>query len=92
MKVSPARSFIGLPSFPSGPHVWISGTFSSIRTFGRTVYAHLMATHASPLMFLSTGFPPFAREKCLQSGENHASATGFPAQASTGSTCQTSSQ
>ena len=43
------------------------------------VPAHFRATHASPLIFFSTGLPPLAFEKCLQSGLNHASPTRRPA-------------
>ncbi|WP_310734149.1 hypothetical protein [Ideonella dechloratans] len=36
-------------------------------------------THASPRMCLETGVPPFAFEKCLQSGLSHTRPTGrFP--------------
>jgi hypothetical protein len=42
-------------------------------------------------MFLSTGLPPFALLKCLQSGLNHASARRFFT-TSRGSTFQMSSQ
>lgn len=73
-------------------HVLNSSTFSSIITLGLTSPAHLQATQARPRMNLSFGFPPLALLKCLQSGENHASPTGCPSQAFTGSTCQTSSQ
>ena len=92
LKVSPVRSLIGLLSAPRGHQVWISGTFSSIITRGLTSNAHLIETQARPLILLSTGLPPFAREKCLQSGENQASATGLSPHASLGSTSQTSSQ
>ena len=54
--------------------------------------AQRQATHARPRINLSFGFPPFALLKCLQSGENHASATGCPPHTLTGSTCHTSSQ
>lgn len=45
--------------------------------------------HARPRIFRSTSAAPFAFEKCLQSGENHASATGRPRQTVSGSTSQT---
>jgi hypothetical protein len=81
-----------LPVFEStGPHVWNSSTFSSTMTRGRTAAAQRIATQASPRIFFETGFPPFAFEKCLQSGESHMRPTGRPAHASTGSTFQTSS-
>jgi predicted metal-binding protein len=37
-----------------------------------------MTTHASERIFFSTGFPPRALLKCVQSGENHAMPTGCP--------------
>ena len=80
--------FTGLP-LRTGPQVWNSSTFSRMMTLGRTVPAHRSTIQASPRMFLSTGFPPLALLKCLQSGENQASPTGRPRQTSTGSTSQT---
>lgn len=47
---------------------------------------------AKPLIFLLFGLPPFAFEKCLQSGESHIRSTGCPPVASIGSTSHTSSQ
>ena len=58
---------------------------------GFTVIAHRRMTHDRPRILRLTGFPPFALLKCLQSGLNHASATGRPLHASTGSTFHTSS-
>ncbi len=61
----------GRPSSPMLPHVLNSSTFSSMMTRGRVFEAHRSATHAKPRIFFSTGLPPFALEKCLQSGDNH---------------------
>jgi hypothetical protein len=58
---------------------------------GFTAFAQRTATQASPRTRGLTGFPPFAFEKCLQSGESHISPTRRPRHASTGSTFQTSS-
>ena len=43
---------------------------------GRVRSAHLRAIQAKPRIFFSTGFPPFALEKCLQSGLSQTSPTG----------------
>ena len=56
---------------------------------GRTVPAHRSTIHARPRIFRSTSAAPLALEKCLQSGENHASPTGRPRQTSLGSTSHT---
>ena len=49
-------------------------------TRGRTVPAQRRTIQARPLICLSTGFPPLALEKCLQSGDAHSRPTGLPAQ------------
>jgi hypothetical protein len=90
--VNPRRSGHGSPVSSSGPQSSNSSTFSSMMTRGRTAFPQRTTTHARPRIFLSTGFPPFALLKCLQSGENQASPTGRPRQASAGSTFQMSSQ
>ena len=61
-------------------------------TRGLTVAAQRITTQHSPRIFFSTGLPPLALEKCLQSGENHASPTGRPAATARGSASQTSWQ
>ncbi|MPM35521.1 hypothetical protein SDC9_82114 [bioreactor metagenome] len=81
-----------MPFVSNGPHVLNSSTFSSIITLGFTVAAHRTATHAKPLMFFSTGLPPLALLKCLQSGLNQQSATGLPPVTVNGFISQTDSQ
>ena len=53
---------------------------------GCTVPAHLVTTHARPRIDFLTGVPPFARLKCVQSGEKCAHPTGLPFVALYGST------
>ena len=45
-------------------------------TRGRVLAAQRNATQANPLIFFSTGLPPLALEKCLQSGLNQTNPTG----------------
>ncbi|MCY1234445.1 hypothetical protein D9M72_470280 [compost metagenome] len=63
----------------SGPHSFHSSTFSMMMTSGFARSAQSTITHARSRMFRSTGLPPLALEKCLQSGENQARPTCFPA-------------
>ena len=72
LNVMPLRRGQGWLSI-SGPQVWNSSTFSNTMTSGLAMPAHFSTIHARPRIFFSTGFPPFALEKCLQSGENQAS-------------------
>src|ERR1700683_4755323 len=74
-----------------GPQVSNSRTFSSMITRGLTLAAQRITTQARPRIFFSTGLPPLALEKCLQSGLNHASPTLRPRVTSHGSTVQTDS-
>jgi hypothetical protein len=53
--------------------------------------AHRQTTQARLRMFLLTGLPPLAREKCLQSGEAQSRPTGRPPVTMRGAAFQTSS-
>ena len=75
----------------SGPQSANSRTFSRQMIRGLTCSAHLQTIQASDLIDFSTGFPPFAREKCLQSGLAHRRPTGFPRVSLRRSVRQTSS-
>ena len=55
----------------------------------KTNHPHTVHYQASPRIRLSTGFPPFALLKCLQSGEAHKRPTGLPPVISRGSTSHT---
>lgn len=96
LKVRPFFAGSGKPLLSSGPHVLNSSTFSSTITRGRwpalNALAQRTTSHARPRTLFSTGLPPFALLKCLQSGENHASPTRRPPQTLRGSTFHTSSQ
>ena len=73
-----AGSGFALPSaaISSGPHVLNSSTFSSMMTLGLHLAAQRSVTQARPRIFFSTGLPPLALEKCLQSGGSHTRPTG----------------
>ena len=55
---------------------------------GATSRAQVTTTQARSRIRFSTGFPPLALLKCLQSGENQASPTGRPPVASLGEICR----
>jgi hypothetical protein len=60
-------------------------------TRGAALSAQRTTTQASERIVFSTGLPPLAREKCLQSGDAQSRPTGRPRVTSRGSTFQTSS-
>ena len=66
---------MGLSSFPRGPHVTNSFTFSTIRRLTSSIVSHLRMSNGVHLLWSSIGFPPLARLKFVHSGEAHISST-----------------
>lgn len=95
LKCSPFLSWMGMParspSSCSGPHSMNSRTFSTMMMEGLTSSAQRVTTWARARIFFSFGLPPFAREKCVQSGLAQSRYTFFPRVTSRGRVFHTSS-